>query len=90
MYYFKSTYEPCAYSPNWYGSLSYAPNATVLMYNDEEGYCIGYMEVNNANVEYITEVEATEIIAEYLNTENPNIWLGDRLLHRWEVTEDGK
>lgn len=91
MNYFISRYEPCAYSPNWYGHKIYAPNATVLMYNDEEGFCIGYMEADDADVKYVTEYHATEWLSYYNDIDNPNIWIGDRLLHRWDepVVEDG-
>lgn len=83
MNYFISRYEPCAYSPNWYKELSYAPNATVLMYNDDECYCIGYMEVNDADVEYISEQQAINII-NHVDYNNQNIWYGSRLWHRWD------
>ena len=81
MNYFKSYYSPCAYSPNWYGTLDYAPMATVLMYNDEDCYCIGHMEADDANVNYITEEEAMDIID---SEEGEHVWKGDRLTHRWD------
>ena len=40
-YYFKSNYEECFYSQNWYGSLNLAPNATILFYDDNDNFCIG-------------------------------------------------
>jgi len=86
MYYFKSTYQPCSYSPNWYGTLNYAPKATVLMYDDENLFCIGTMEETIAGVEYITEEQAQAIIDA---SEGEQVYKGDRLLHRWDVVEDG-
>lgn len=44
MNYFKSYYNRCAYSKDWYGSYHNAPPATILLYNDIDLYCIGYME----------------------------------------------
>ena len=42
---FKSAYEPgIVYSQGWYGTLDYAPPATVVLYDDSAGFCIGYME----------------------------------------------
>lgn len=43
MNYFKSYYNRCAYSKDWYGSYHNAPQATILLYNDIDLYCIGYM-----------------------------------------------
>lgn len=88
MYYFKSYYEPCAYSPNWYGSFSYAPKATVLLYDDENCYCVGYMDEIIEGVEYISEAEALELIEV---TEGELVYKGEVLLHRWdEVVLNGK
>ena len=42
MNYFKMYYQACAYSKNWYGTLDYAPSATVLFYNDIEGKSYEY------------------------------------------------
>lgn len=84
MNYFKSTYETgIAYSPNWYGSMSYAPAATVLLYNDNEGYCIGYMDSNlPAGVTAMTEAEAQ---TELNNAQDVDgVYFGDKLLHRWD------
>jgi len=88
MYYFKSYYQPCFYGPNWYGALDYAPFATVLMYNDAEYFCVGKMDEKIDEVVYISESEALAIINE-ADTSNPNIWAGDKLLHRWDVIVDG-
>lgn len=87
MNYFKSYYTPCGYSPNWYGTLSYAPSATVILYNDNECYCIGYMKDNLPNgVIPITEKEALE----YLNNSEDisGVWFGDKLLHRWDEKDN--
>jgi len=80
MYYFKSNYELCNYSPDWYGTLDYAPPATVLIYDDDHCFCIGYMEVNDANVEYITEEEALNIIN---NSEGELVYKNEKLESRW-------
>lgn len=89
--YFKSIYSPCAYSPDWYGTLSYAPSATVLMYDDENLFCVGYMESElPEGVETITEQEALNYVNN-ADENNPNIFKGDKLIHRWdsEVVTDG-
>jgi hypothetical protein len=86
MYYFKSTYQPCSYSPNWYGTFSYAPSATVLMYDDKNLFCIGIMDEIIGGVEYISEVEAQTIID---SSEGEQVFKGEKLLHRWDVVEDG-
>ncbi len=45
MNYFKSEYEKgIVYNKGWYGTLDYSPDATVLMYDDDNGICIGFME----------------------------------------------
>ena len=84
MYYFKSYYSPCSYSPNWYGTLDYAPPATVLMYNDAEGFCIGTMDEQIDGVTYISEPEAM-VIVNTADINNPNVFVGNKLLHRWDV-----
>ena len=89
MNYFKSYYQPCSYSPNWYGLLNYAPPATVLLYNDELCFCIGVMGENIFGIQHITEASAMSQIAN-ADEVNLDVWKGDRLLHRWdEVTLDG-
>ena len=68
--YFKCSYPPgIAYSPTWYGTLNWVPPATVLLYNDEEGWCIGYMDsplplttVGGERMVVITEQEARAIL----------------------------
>ena len=89
MNYFKSFYDlGIAYSPNWYGTLDYAPPATVLLYDDNQGYCIGYMESGlPVGVQGIAEQEALEAVAsaEYID----GIWFGEKLAHRWDVIDDG-
>lgn len=86
MYYFKMYYQPCSYSKDWYGLLNYAPPATVLMYNDEDCFCIGYMEENIHGVQHITEASAMSQIANADDT-NPDVWKGDRLIHRWDEVD---
>ena len=63
MNWFKSYYDRVAYSPGWYGTMRYAPAATILLYNDIELYCIGYMESElPSGIIPLTEEEATAII----------------------------
>lgn len=90
MNYFKSNYEKgLAYSENWYGTLDYAPPATVLLYNDNDGYCIGKME--SALPNGITAMTETEALAEISNAvEVDGVYFGDKLLHRWEVMKHGE
>lgn len=91
MNYFKSKYDKTvSYSPNWYGSMDYAPTATVLLYNDNEGYCVGYMEsALPTEVTAMTEDEALGEIAQA--TDVDGVYFGDKLIHRWdsEVAIDG-
>jgi hypothetical protein len=84
MNYFKSFYDSgIAYSPNWYGTLSYAPAATVLLYDDNQGFCIGCMESElPEGVQAITEQEALSIVASAEDVEG--VWFGEKLAHRWE------
>ena len=89
MNYFKSYYQPCSYSPNWYGLLNYAPPATILLYNDEECFCIGVMEERIFGVQHIAEVDALSQVSN-ADGNNPDVWKGDRLANRWnEVVIDG-
>jgi hypothetical protein len=87
--YFKSTYEPCSYSPNWYGTLDYAPNAIVLLYDDNQGFCIGYME--SELPEGVIPMTEVEVLAKTANTvDAEGVYFGDKLGHRWdEVVTDG-
>lgn len=88
MNYFKSNYNPCAYSPNWYGTLDYAPSSTILLYNDNENYCIGYME--SSLPEGVVSMTESEALAEINQTANAEgIYFGDKLLHRWDVLDNG-
>jgi len=90
--YFMAYYNvDCIYSPNWYGQLNYSPMATVLMYVDDAfyAYCIGYMEANDANVNYISEKEAMDII-DNEDGRLDHIWKGERLAHRWDIEEVGE
>ena len=44
--YFKATYDPkieTSYYRNFYGHTDFAPAAEVLIYNDDEGFCIGFL-----------------------------------------------
>jgi hypothetical protein len=88
MNYFKSYYQSCSYSPNWYGTLDYAPSATILLYNDNECYCIGYMESELPNeVIPLTEEEALAEISQSQDIDG--VYFGDKLLHRWDGDIDG-
>ena len=84
MNYFKSNYDEVgAYSKGWYGTRDYAPPATILLYNDNENYCIGYME--SELPEYLiplTESEALELIDNAEDGEG--IYFGEKLENRWE------
>lgn len=85
--YFKSNYTPgIKYSPGWYGTLNYAPLATILLYNDEDGYCIGTINETIAGIEYITE-EAALTIINAVDLTDPLIFTGDKLLHKWDREE---
>lgn len=89
MNYFKSYYTPgIAYSPNYYGTLSWAPAATVILYDDNEGYCIGYMESDlPPGVEAITEEEANIELQNAVDTDG--VFFGEKLLHRWDNPPEG-
>jgi hypothetical protein len=89
MNYFESFYQPgIAYSPNYYATLSYAPPATVLLYNDNAGYCVGYMEsALPEGVQTLTEEQAQVIVASAEDIEG--VWFGEKLAHRWDVVDDG-
>jgi hypothetical protein len=82
MFYFISYYEPgLKYGKTWYGTLDYAPLATVLLYNDAEGYCIGMIDQKIKGIDYITEEEAMEFVNS-ADLDNPDIWAGDKLANR--------
>ena len=94
-YYFKSNYNPCSYSENWYGTLDLAPNAVIEFYDDNNNFCIGYvestesMEILNTYesiTEYLTEAEALAEIST-LSVEDDNVWFGTRLADRWMPEE---
>ena len=87
MNYFKSYYDKTlSYSPDWYGTLSYAPPATVLLYDDNQGYCIGYMASELPDgVQALTESEALAIVAGAEDIEG--VWFGEKLARRWDVME---
>lgn len=94
VHYFKSYYNPCKYSPNWYGALDYAPPATVLLYNDNDNFCIGYMDidcmelVNHPTLQfYNSDEEALQDIANS-SIDDANIWFGERLEIRWTLPEE--
>lgn len=84
MNYFKSYYDKTlSYSPDWYGTLSYAPPATVLLYNDNEGFCIGYMESElPEGVQAMTDQEALAEVAQAEDIDG--VFFGDKLATRWE------
>jgi hypothetical protein len=58
MKYFKSNYKKgTKYPKGWYGELDFAPPATVLLYNDEKGYCIGQISDVCRKPSIVTENE---------------------------------
>lgn len=83
MNYFKSFYKPgTAYSPNWYGTMNHAPAAEVLLYDDNQGYCIGRMKAElPAEVVPMTEAEA--LIAVSSAKSIKGVYAGDKLAVRW-------
>lgn len=90
-YYFKSNYTPCFYSQNWYGCLDLAPNAIVEFYDDNNNFCIGYVESEEAMTilsgyetitAYVDEATALAEIA-LLSVVDDNVWFGERLATRW-------
>lgn len=91
-YYFKSTYEPCVYSENWYGTLDYAPRATVLLYNDNECFCIGYLEdvdkynllLNATTVTAYSNEEEALLDVESNSIDIEGVYFGAKLLNRWD------
>ncbi len=89
MNYFKSNYnQVTAYGRNWYGTMDYAPNATVLLYDDNINECIGYMVAElpvNAMITDLTEGQANNIIDNYEDADG--VWFGDKLEHRWDDEE---
>jgi len=87
MNYFKSFYDKgIAYSPNWYGTLDYAPLAEVLLYDDNQGYCIGRMDSALPDgVISITEQEALAEIAAAQDVDG--VWFGSKLDGRWVVSQ---
>jgi len=87
--YFKGFYDKgIAYSPNWYGTLNYAPPATVLLYDDNQGYCIGYMASElPEGVQALMESEALAIVEGAEGVEG--VFFGEKLANRWnEVVLD--
>jgi len=88
MNYFKSYYDTgIAYSPNWYGTLDYAPTATVLLYDDNQGFCIGYMENElPEGVFFISEENALNEI--FYAEDIDGVFNGEKLFHRWDVVEN--
>lgn len=89
MNYFKSYYKiGTAYSQNWYGTLDYAPHATVLLYNDNIGYCVGHMESELPNE--LEPLTVEQVDAELSIVDDEGIYFGHKLTHRWDVIENGE
>lgn len=84
MNYFKSFYDVgLSYSPNWYGTLDYAPLATVLLYDDNQGYCIGYME--SALPQGVVSLTEEEANTEIINAQDiDGVFFGEKLTLRWD------
>ena len=84
-YYFKSNLPTTNYNRDWYG-INYAPPAKVILYDDNNCFCIGYFEDVSPIIPEVTfysnEQEALNDIVTY-SIEDDNVWFGDRLAHRW-------
>jgi len=88
--YFKGFYElGIAYSPNYYGTMPYAPAAEVLLYDDNNGYCIGRMD--SALPDGVISMTEQEALAEIAQAQDiGGVWFGEKLAHRWEMVNDGE
>ena len=94
-YYFKSKYEGVkGYPRGWYGTFDKCPPATILLYNDDKGFCIGYVEneedyneiIKNKDViPYNPKEDALAEIALY-SIEHPKIFHGTKIQDRWDFT----
>jgi hypothetical protein len=84
-YYFKSNLFTTEYNKGFYG-LNRVPPATVVLYDDNQGFCIGYfVDVCPIIPEisfYDNEQNALDDIAFY-SVDDDNVWFGDRLDRRW-------
>ena len=87
--YFKSYYPPgLGYSPTWYGTMDWAPKATVLLYDDEQGQCIGFMDsALPPEVTPMTEQEAGKEVAD-CDGKKEKVWKGDKLKRKWDEVEE--
>ena len=87
---FKSKYENVnGYSPNWYGIMDYAPNSTILLYDDNKCECIGYMESElptDDHLTALTEQEAKSIIDNYEDADG--VYFGEKLENKWKLPEE--
>lgn len=81
------------YSPGWCGTRGKcARNEKGILYNDEEGWGIAQFEGDYVpdDVTVLTEKEVTELLAtaEATHKDNPKVFFGDKLVHRYDVKED--
>jgi len=80
---FKSKYKTgIKYPPNWYGTLDFAPPATVRYYDDNKGECVGNME--SELPPGVTPMTTQEAIDYPREPEGNGVWWGDSLFHRWD------
>lgn len=88
--YFLSYYEPVRkYSRNWYGILEYAPDATILLYDDSVGVAIGHMESDIPVYDWLIpleEADALDIVDTY--PDGDGIYKGEKLEKRWVNEEE--
>lgn len=85
-YYFKSNLlSTTEYAKDWYG-INYTPPATVVLYDDNQGFCIGYFEdvcpIMPEVTFYSNEQKALDDIT-VCSIKDDNVWFGDRLVNRW-------
>ena len=94
MYYFKfdiptnSDGSRITYSPTWHGTMPECPkDVTVLLYNDKEGYGIAQTEdiFVPKEITVIEEAEVLGILTKFMDTKEEEIYMGDKLLTRWDV-----
>jgi hypothetical protein len=91
--YFSTHYDRVdSYSPGWYGTRDKAPKAIILLYDDHECFCVGYMEQElPKDLTPLTEQQALDIVSKYQNKEK--VFSSEKLLNRWKEKkrdEEGK
>ncbi len=71
------------YSLGWHGTMPKCPKGVeVLLYNDRDGYGIAQTKDNfkPKEVTFIREEEALGALTEFMDTEDEEIYIGDRVL----------